>query len=36
MSDPTHLLTNSSSCTDLVLMDQPNLVVDSGVHPSGL
>ena len=32
--DPTHLLSNSSSCIDLIFMDQPNLIVDSGVHPS--
>ena len=25
---------NSSSCIDLIFTDQPNLVVDSGVHPS--
>ena len=34
ISDPTHLLPNSSSCTDLIFKDQPNLIVDSGVHPS--
>ena len=34
ISDPTHLLPNSSSCIDLIFTDQPNLVVDSGVHPS--
>ena len=33
ISDPTHL-PNSSSCIDLIFTDQPNLVVDSGVHPS--
>ena len=32
ISDPTHLLPNSSSCNDLVFADQPNLAVDSGVH----
>ena len=32
ISDPTHLLRNSSSCIDLIFTDQPNLVVDS-VHP---
>ena len=25
---------NTSSCIDLIFTDQPNLVVDSGVHPS--
>ena len=34
ISDPTHLLPNLSSCIDLIFTDQPNLVVDSGVHPS--
>ena len=33
-SDPTHLLANSSSCTDLIFTDYPNLVVDNGVYPS--
>ena len=33
ISDPTHLLPNSSSCIDLIY-DQPNLAVDSGVHPT--
>ena len=33
-SDPTHLLPNSSSCTDLIFTDQPNLAVDRGVHPA--
>ena len=34
ISDPTHLLSNSSSCIDVIFTDQPNLVVDSGAHPS--
>ena len=34
ISDPTHILPDSSSCIDLVFTDQSNLVVDSGVHPS--
>ena len=34
ISDPTHLLPNSSSCIDLIFTDQTNMVVDSGVHPS--
>ena len=34
VSDPTHILPNSSTCTDLIFTDQPNLVVGSGVHPS--
>ena len=32
MSEPTHILQNSLSCTDLVFTDQTCLVVDSGVH----
>ena len=34
ISDPTHLLLNSSSCIDLIFTDQPNLAVDSDVHHS--
>ena len=34
MSEPIHLLPNSLSCIDLTFTDQPNLVVDSGAHPS--
>ena len=34
ISDPTHILPNSSTCIDLIFTDQPNLVVGSGVHPS--
>ena len=34
ISDPTHLLSNSSSCIDLIFTDQPNLAVDSDVHPT--
>ena len=34
ISDPTHLLPNSLSYTDLIFTDQPNLTVDCGAHPS--
>ena len=34
ISDPSHLLPNSSSCIDLIFIDQPNLAVNSGIHPS--
>ena len=34
ISDPTHILPNSSSCIDLISTNQPNLVTESGVHPS--
>ena len=34
--EPIHLLElgNSSSCIDLIFTSQPNLVMDTGVHPS--
>ena len=31
---PTHILTDSSSCIDLLCTSQPNLVMESGVHSS--
>ena len=34
ISEPTHLMGDSKSCIDLIFTDQPNLVVDTGVHPS--
>ena len=35
ISDPTHILPNSSSCTDLTFTNQPNLGIESsGVQPS--
>ena len=34
MKEPTHLMENSASCIDLIFTNQPNLVIDSGVHPS--
>ena len=34
ISDPTHILQNSSSCIDLIFTNQPNFIIDSGVHPS--
>ena len=33
ISAPTHILRYSSNCIDLILVNQPNLVVDSGIHP---
>ena len=30
--EPTHILSNFSSCIDLIFTNQPNLVVDSGTH----
>ena len=34
ISDPTHIPPNSSSCFDLFFTNQPNLVTESGAHPS--
>ena len=34
ISEPTHLMGDSRSCIDLVFTDQPNLIIESGVHPS--
>ena len=32
IKEPTHILTDSSSCIDLVFTSQPNLVMKSRVH----
>ena len=34
IQEPTHILSNSSSCTDLVFTSQHNLAMESGVHSS--
>ena len=34
ISEPTHLMGESKSCIDLIFSDQPNLIIESGVHPS--
>ena len=34
IKEPTHILSSSSSCIDLVFTSQPNLVKKSGVHSS--
>ena len=34
ISDPTHILQHSSVCIDLNFVNQPNLVIHSGIHPS--
>ena len=34
INEPTHIQKNSSSCIDLIFTNQPNLSVNSGVHPS--
>ena len=31
---PTHVMGDSKSCIDIILTDQPNPVIESGVHPS--
>ena len=34
IKEPTHILDNSKSCLDLIFTSQPNMIMDSGVHPS--
>ena len=34
IKEATHILESYSSCIDLIFTTQPNLVVESGVHPS--
>ena len=34
ISAPTHILQHSSSCINLIFVNQPNLFIDSGVHIS--
>ena len=34
ISGPTHILHSSSPCIDLIFTNQPNFVIDGGVHPS--
>ena len=34
ITEPTHILADSSSCIDLLFTSQPNLVIESGVHSS--
>ena len=34
INEPTHILNNSTSCIDLIFNSQPNLLIESGVHPS--
>ena len=34
INEPSHILNNSSSCIDLIFNSQPNLLIESGVHPS--
>ena len=34
ISEPTHLIGDSKSRIDLIFSDQPNLVIESGVHQS--
>ena len=33
INEPTHILDNSKSCIDLIFTSQPNMIMDSGVHP---
>ena len=34
ITKPTHILEESSSYIDLIFSNQPNLIIDSGVHPT--
>ena len=34
ITEPTHILENTSSCIGLIFTNQPNIVLDSGVHSS--
>ena len=34
ITEPTHILENSSSCIDLIFSYQPNIITYSGVHPT--
>ena len=34
IKESTHILHNSSSCIDLIFASQPDLIIESGVHPS--
>ena len=34
INEPTHILESSSSCIDLIFTSQPNLITESGTHPS--
>ena len=34
INEPTHILEHSSSFIDLIFTSQPNLITESGVHPS--
>ena len=34
ITEPTHILENSSSCIDLIFSNQPNLIMDSAVDPT--
>ena len=34
INEPTHILPSFTSCIDLIFTNQPNLVINSGTHPS--
>ena len=34
INEPTHILPSSSSCIDLIFIYLPNMITNSGVHPS--
>ena len=33
INEPTHILEIFSSCIDLIITSQPNIITESGVHP---
>ena len=34
INEPKHILESSSACVDLILISPPNLITESGAHPS--
>ena len=32
--ESTHILPSSASCINLIITNQPNMVINSGVHPA--
>ena len=34
INEPTNIRDESMTCIDLIITDQPNIFVESGVHPS--
>ena len=34
ISEPTHIMGDSKSCIDVIFIDQPNMFLQPGVHPT--